>query len=142
MADITTVWNVQAGEGGWVVEGPALQAGDDLATAVLISLFTDRQAAADDPLPDGSGDRRGWWGDPEMGSRLWLLSRAKQTAETARRAQEYAAEALAWMIDDGVAASVSPKAAWLGRGQLGLTVTISRADGSSRALEFAWAWGG
>lgn len=35
--------------------------GDDLQTAMIISLFTDRVARDDDDI-DGE-DRRGWWGD-------------------------------------------------------------------------------
>lgn len=64
-----------------------------LATAVIVALGTDRLAAIDDELPDpDSTDRRGWWGDLdaqeiwggwEIGSRLWLLRRAKITGSNA-----------------------------------------------------------
>jgi phage gp46-like protein len=66
-----------------------------LATAVIVALGTDRLAAIDDELPDpDSTDRRGWWGDLdaqeiwggwEIGSRLWLLQRAKITGSNAAR---------------------------------------------------------
>ncbi|WP_235210433.1 phage GP46 family protein [Caballeronia sordidicola] len=32
---------------------------------MLNSLFTDRQARADDVIPDGSDDPRGWWRDTD-----------------------------------------------------------------------------
>ena len=72
-----------------------LDSSEPLVRAVIISLFTWRRARPDDDLP---GDlRMGWWGDsvPEIpndriGSRLWLLSRAKLTVETVARAREYA----------------------------------------------------
>lgn len=140
MGDITTVWSPADGVGDWEVAGGALLEGDDLATAALISLFTDRQANADDPVIDG--DRRGWWGDPTMGSRLWLLARAKVTDETLRLAEEYAEEALAWMVGDGVVAGVSATAAWIAPRQLGLTIDLTRTDGTVRTLAYAWEWDG
>jgi phage gp46-like protein len=108
----------------------ALAQDDGLATAVLLSLFLDRRAGPDDPLPDGT-DRRGWLGDAlaedadRIGSRLWLLSREKQVEETRRRAEEYAEEALAWLVEDGLAESVAVSAAWAGIGWLDLRVTIT-----------------
>jgi phage gp46-like protein len=85
-----------------------------LATAVLISLFTRRLAAADDPLPDPKGSREGWWADTFadvpgdlIGSRLWLLGRSKTLDNTLALAKTYAEEALEWMIEDGIASSVT-----------------------------------
>lgn len=77
-----------------------------LIRAVVISLFTWRRAATDDPLDDD--ERFGWWGDSyptiaddRIGSRLWLLRRVKLTTDTQRDAEFYAREALQWMLDDG-----------------------------------------
>lgn len=107
-----------AGVFDWAIADGDLLADGGLYTAVAISLFTDRVANPDDPLPNDSGDRRGWWGDvwlppladgtpDHIGSRLWLLARALQLPQTAQRAQAYCQEALAWLVDDGVAASVA-----------------------------------
>src|SRR5579875_2938906 len=83
--DITTFWDPQSGRGDWALAGAQLARGDDLITSVAISLFTDRIANADDPIPDGSTDPRGWWGDLDetypIGSRLWLLDRSKATPD-------------------------------------------------------------
>lgn len=123
--------------------GPDLAADDGLRTAVLVSLFTDCRAEADDELPAGDGDRRGSWDDPERGSRLWLLSREKQTARTLERAREYAEEALAWLVEDGIARAVTVTAEWVRTGVLGLRVVIERAAGGrfeemfTRTLEAA-----
>lgn len=103
---------------------------DGLKTAVLVSLFTDRRADADDELPDPrSGDRRGCWQDQylantgdSLGSRLWLLKRAKQTNETIERAKEYMREAMAWMLEDDVVTAIDVAAEWIERGVLGLSV--------------------
>lgn len=118
---------------------------DTLYSAVIISLLTDRRAAADDVLPDAPvrngplpSDRRGWCGDAlseisgdRIGSRLWLLQREKQTEETRRRAIDYAREALQWMIDDGDVLRFDIDASWPQRERLDLFVTAWTPDGSS-----------
>lgn len=144
MADITTFWDVANLRGDWQVSGGALASGDDLTTAVLISLFTDRRANADDVLPDGSTDRRGWWGDLDqdvpIGSRLWLLSRSKLTPAVALTAKGYINEALRWMLDDGVAAAINTSTSIVLPNRLYATVDIRRTDGSRQSLNFNWAW--
>ena len=82
MADITTTWSPYNLRGDWTVSNGSLASGNDLETAVIISLFTDRRAAPSDVIPDGTGDPRGWWADvdtngnlDEWGSRLWLIDR-------------------------------------------------------------------
>lgn len=78
---------------------------DELAQAVLISLFSWRKSEVDDGVK--APDRQGWWGDTfavvpgdRIGSRLWLLQREKILPLTLQRAEAYAKEALQWMIDD------------------------------------------
>lgn len=119
-----------------------------LVRAVLISLFTWRRANPDDTLPDPHGFRMGWWGDtyPAMandriGSRLWLLARAKLTPTTVQRAQDYAGEALQWLIDDGVAARIAVRAERQGLSTLALQCTLFAADGTANAvLRFDNLW--
>ncbi len=158
MADISTIQTADGLSFDWALAPAGQPGGGDLAvdttlrTAVIISLFTDRLAAADDPLPDGTRDRRGWWGDlplsgqsattKPIGSRLWLLSRATASAQTARRAKDYCAEALQWLIDDGVAASVAVTTQWLGPGALGIGIAITEPNGALASFNFAWAWNG
>lgn len=110
------------------IDDNGLMVGESLETAVIISLFSDRLAAADDLLPDGSDDRRGWWGDAFapvdghlIGSRLWLLGREKQLTRVLKRAEEYAGEALQWLIADGIVTRVA--------------VTASVAPGNLLALQ-------
>lgn len=144
MSDIATTWDVENSRGVWTVTGGALQSGDDLATAVYISAFTDRLANADDTLPDNSGDRRGWWGDlgqdKLIGSRLWLLARSKLTNSVANKAKMYLVEAMQWMIDDGVAASIDVTATIQRSSSLYTTLQINRTDGTTRSFAFRWAW--
>lgn len=111
-----------------------LEGDDGLLTAVIISLFTDRRANADDPLPDERvgvpSDLRGWWGDhileadarDSMGSRLWLLSREKEMAVVVARAQQYAEESLQWLIRDGHVAELRVVASHAGPSYLAIDV--------------------
>lgn len=115
---------------------------NELETAVILSLLCDARARDDDTLPDGGTDRRGWWADsvaPEVdsdrtGSRLWLLSREKTLPEVLRRARDYAEEALAWLVDDKVASSVTVTAEMPRRGLLALSAVISMPDGSIQTV--------
>ena len=145
MPDISLVWDVDTSRGDWQLVGPVLLTGNDLASAALISLFSDRIANPDDVIPDGTDDPRGWWGDlgedQPIGSRLWLLSRAKQTQETLNNAVDYSREALQWFIDDGVVARIDVFAQWVRTSFLGLQVIFYNQDGTTAAaLSYAWAW--
>jgi phage gp46-like protein len=146
VTDTATIWFPDRNTGDWQLDGARLRTGDDLLTAILISLFTDRQANPEDVIPDGSDDPRGWCGDEgrsvPIGSRLWLLEREKQTQETLNRAREYIVEALQWLIDDGVVAKIDVSTEWVRRSFLGAQITVYRNDGTTRALNYSWAWQG
>ncbi len=104
MSDISTWWQVNSNKADWLQGSGDLLAGDDLQTAIMISLFTDGVAKPDDQLDESY--RRGWWGDLgnnyNIGSRLWLLDREKLTKSVASKAEDYAKESLKWLVDDGV----------------------------------------
>lgn len=124
-----------------------LDSAEPLVRSVLISLFTWRRANPDDPLPADA--RQGWWGDSypvepndRTGSRLWLLARSKLTDDTARRAREYAEEALAWLVQDGVAARVQVSTERQGLDRLAMRCQIYRHDGRlATDVRFTNAWG-
>jgi phage gp46-like protein len=124
-----------------------LETDEGLETAVIISLFTDARAAEGDVLPDGGSDRRGFWGDAvpvvdgdQVGSKLWLLGRAKQTPDVLARAQQYAQESLAWLVEDQVASQVEVTATTPRPGMLALEVTIHRPKVSPVTYRYAAAW--
>lgn len=129
---IALSWNDASGTADLAQRDTGALADDaGLKTAVVLSLFLDARARPDD---GAQGHRRGWLGDaftPEdrMGSRLWLLTREKQTEETRRRAEDYATEALAWLLDEGLATDVAVTAQWVARGVLGLQVAIATPGG-------------
>lgn len=145
MSDISINWEPALGRGDWLLDGALLKSGNDLATAVLVSLFTDRRAGPNDVIPDGTNDPRGWWADDEkhhIGSRLWLLTRAKQTTETLNRALNYTTEALKWLIDDGVVAKFDITVEWTRASFLGIRVIAYRKDGLTEAMNFQSVWKG
>jgi phage gp46-like protein len=133
MNDIKTIFIDMEHGTDYALDGLGLAEDDGLETAVIISLFTDRRANADDVIPDGGNDRRGWWGDSfadidndKIGSRLWLLGREKQLSAVLTRARQYAEEALNWLVEDGVAESVEVAASNPRDGILALSVAIFR----------------
>ena len=140
-----------------LLAGDVRRAGADLATdqglktAIVISLFTDARADDDDALPAGESDRRGWWGDllapnaangkaDRIGSRRWLYAREKQTAATARKVREADHDALSWLVDDGIAASVAVETEWTGRGILAERIRIARPGGETVDVRFDYLW--
>ena len=153
MTDIRALYNPGIMAADLALEGSLLAQDDGLETAVILSWFTDRRANRDDVLPDDGGSRRGWWGDlappivdgapvldDRIGSRLWLLAREKQVPEVLTRAQDYAEEALAWLIDDGIAEAVRVTTS-IGRpGILTLAVSIERPAGGGVDFKFDQAW--
>lgn len=129
-----------------VVDGVSLgsRPADPLVRAAIISLFTWRRANADDAT---DGQKMGWWADAtaevandRIGSRLWLLAREKLLPATINRAREYAIEALAWMIEDGLASRVDVQAERFGVTGIALAATIYRSDGKTTSLRFDNVW--
>ncbi len=123
--------------------GGDLLGDNGLLTAVILSLFTDARAHADDPLPDERvgipSDLRGWWGDClgvdetrpfSLGSRLWLLSREKELPVVVARAQEYAQEALNWLVEEGRTNKLVVSANHVASAYLGLSVLALPATGT------------
>lgn len=146
MSDVRTVFVSFERGAEWLLQPPGLAGDDGLDTAVILSLFTDARARAGDALP-APDDVRGWWGDAfatrsgdRFGSRLWMLGRRKQLPEVLAEAKGYAEEALAWLIEDGVASSVSVEAFIPRDEMLGLAVTLTRPDGQPVRYRFEALW--
>ncbi len=95
--------------------------GDNLKTALTVSLFTRRYH------PDTIG-RNGWWGSKflvaPLGSHLHLLSTAKMHLRTIRKAQLYADDATKWTVESGVLKKLDASA-----GRLSSTGIWIRLDG-------------
>lgn len=116
-----------------------------LVRAVVISLFTWRRAATDDPLDDD--ERYGWWGDSypstaddRIGSRLWLLRRVKLTADTRRDAEFYAREALRWLIEDEEVTDIEILSEQADVNRLNLRVILTISTGARLEINSNQLW--
>ena len=142
MSDIASFWNVDEMFADWQKGLGELTTGNDLQTAILDSLFTDRLARADDDYEDS--DRRGWWGDSgeesQLGSRLWLLRRKKLTPDVAKKAEEYSSEALNWLKVDGVVSEVIPVARIVLPDRLNLIIRYQAPGNDWQEFRFYWIW--
>lgn len=137
-----------------------MQGGDEtpeLVQYLLASLSCNRRAEDSDKLPP-DGDRRGAWFDTygrhKLGSRLWLLYNEPPSTAVAARAKQYAAEALAWMVTEGLADSIDTEAQlvrgrvydWRGEllpsGAVYLTVTVNRKNEPNADYRFGLLWEG
>jgi len=146
MADAAMVMTEFGGD--LVLFGFDLERDDGLETAVIISLFTDRRASAEQIPPEyPQDDLRGYWGDitnasatDQTGSLLWLLAREKQLPQTLSRAEQYCREALAWMIDDLVSTRIDVFASYISKGWMLLVVDIYRPAGQTVRFQYNYEW--
>lgn len=116
-----------------------------LYRAAEISIFSWRRAELDDPLDDDQ--RMGWWGDTypavpgdKIGSRLWLLRRRTIVPEVLRAAEEYAREALQWMIDDELVTSVDVQIVVRNRTRVDAVVQLFDAGSPLPPFNFNDIW--
>ncbi len=82
--------------------------------------------------------RGSWFQNPDFGSRLHLLQRAKNTEKTAALAEEYCREALQWLLDVGRATKIDVRTE-RDRSQdlhrLKLLVEVTQADGRTVSFD-------
>ena len=126
----------------------ALRCEDTLATAIIISLFTDARAG-DDDSPYGSTERRGWLGEHYLqagaadpadgwGNKLWLFYISRCADSILDLAQFTAQESLQWLLRDGIASRVQVIAQWVGD-VLAVRPVIWQADDASPIYDVLWA---
>lgn len=147
LADMALTWAQATGDADLSLIDGDLASDRGMETAIGLSLFTDRRAQPDDVPPSGdSNDRRGWCLDQFnavegdlFGSRLWLLDRSVSTNETARKADEYVREALAWMLEDRVATSIDVTIT-MATDRMFIDVTPQRPGRDPVAFRFAHVW--
>lgn len=124
--------------GDWAVSGGDFVEPNQLHSAVIIQLFTDRCA------PERQEDKRGWWGDfyarTPIGSLLWTLYREPLKETTLLLAQSYAEEAIQPLVDQGAVASQSVTIKRQGD-QLVILVSLFASDGRNvYSSEFGRFW--
>ncbi|KXV50239.1 hypothetical protein AD945_02460 [Gluconobacter albidus] len=165
--DIAIIWNARECRGDWAIVSGDLALDNPLRSAVMVSIFTDR-VAPEQPSPadsavaiqapgnaamSGLNDRCGWWGDAyeqdrlPIGSRLWQLRRAIKAGEQAvlLELKDILKECLQWIIDDGVATSISIRTAWSAVSPNTAEFAISVYEpgaATPQTFLFSWAWEG
>lgn len=95
----------------------------DISNNILLSLVVQR----------GS-----WFQNPEFGSRLHLLRKAKNTALTERLARDYCREALQWLLDTGkvtVLDIATERDLTVNRHRLKLVIEATQANGRKVTFE-------
>jgi phage gp46-like protein len=167
VTDIATIYDPVSRTFDWALDGSSLLMDDGLETAIILSFFCDRRADDGDTLPgdavgpfggarEGSGDRRGWWGDfmtdqalsvapgqpypvpaDRWGSRFWLLARRKMTSDLPGDVEAYAVEALRWMVDRGIAGAITASAVASDGQTIRLSGEVTLASGKGVPFRFA-----
>ena len=133
-----------------VRNGGNIEMTDGLGPAVMLSLFTNRHALENE-IPKEE-DQGGWWGDAftehegdQEGSRLWVqLRNGKMSQDFINETEEIALEALQWLIDDGVADSITVDVFASRRDGMprddmaGIHVKVYRGNKAAPAYESTW----
>lgn len=137
----------QDGSFDFEIKNGDLRLDDGLETLCSVSIFSDRRAT-DEEVPLDDPRKQGWWGDlyadedqDKIGSKLWLLLRSKRTLETLRKAEDYVREALQWLIDDGIAESISAAATFQGsvtEGRWQIAISITKPRGNESRFIMLW----
>jgi len=130
---------------------------EELANYAKVALMTDHVAdPTTEVLPDpDSDDFRGWWGDLDareiwrgwaIGTKNWLLSRAKIAdakaweGDTTVRAEDYTREALQPLIDLKLCSHIDVKAARVEIDRIDVLVVIYRGPQPAVELLFQDMW--
>lgn len=133
-------------------EQGGLAVGDDLTTAMMLSLLCDRQASTDDALPsqtDPFPDRRGWWGDhysPDpSGSKYWLRSRSKPDDQLLHILIADSKEATDHLIKSGVCRDIDITAEYIKPDPkhpnlvaVGIHLRLLKQNGNEAKFDYVW----
>lgn len=127
-----------------------------LADAMLVALNSDARADDSDVLPDPrDDDRRGWWGDVDaerlwggwpVGSKLWLLKRAKIVDNGARegatitRVEQYIRMALQPFIDQRLCSNITVNAVQDNQERIIATILVYRGPKTAIQLQYQPLW--
>lgn len=132
--DLGLVQDIGTGEFDLAILNGDLAASSGLATAVLVSIFTDARALSDEVRT--AVLRGGWIGDSvppveefKLGSRVWLTEPAKLIQSTVNLVSSYVLQALQWMIDGGIAANIEVEGILRPPHEMGLNVRITAPTG-------------
>ncbi len=150
MGDLSIVWDPTTGTGDLSMVASALASGNDLETASLLSIFTERQVDPGDIVYDT--DPHGCWIDTyaaledaslvaipndRMGSKVYQVFARPRTQDTLNWLRDQLIQCHGWMILDGVASAVDATAFFTGPGGIGAIVSIT-ANGVPNLYSYVW----
>lgn len=80
-----------------------------------------------------------WWADPSFGSDLWIIRQeGKVNERTAGTVQQLIMNAVQWLVDDGLAASITCNAERDGKSTIVYTITVIKPNGETIEIKEAW----
>ena len=117
---------------------------DSLENAVVISIGTYARERKLGKVANLKPNVGGWWGDSldekgTLGGYLYEAYPGNLNASTAKFVETLVVEALAWMMEDGIAKSVGCKAE-ISDEVMTAAVTIERPDGRNDAFAYEFKW--
>ena len=126
-----------------------IRADGDIETLALMSLLVDARPGAQDVQSDPAGEaalrQGGWWaqallppdarGPRPPGSLLHRLTAYKANAATARRAERWGEQALAWLVEERLADRVPAEAS---AGPWSLTLDLVAYRGKAPLFRQTW----
>lgn len=126
-----------------VVVDSVLDTVDGFETAIMVSLLSDARASAANVLTPSK--RRGWVANiltadtgRQYGSRLWTFHQARLTPGILNDISIAAQESLNWMVQDGIAKSVSTTAVKTGIKEVNIDINIITPTGTEERYAFTW----
>ncbi len=124
MSDIKTVFRDITSGTTYNITETGFEEDTSLATAAIISLFTDKR-----DLVAAPEDARGWWCS-DIGSLRWTINRSKQTNEVLQKFIQYDTQALEWMRTVGLVKAIAVTAQWVAPGVLDERIDLTLANDS------------
>lgn len=130
----------------WAMGDCGLSNDGALVSSVARSLFTEKTSYDDVSMKNGI--RGGYWGDAEMGSRLWTIRNEKSVSQAMLRAKQYATEALEWLTRNGIAEKVEVETSYKKGGGIVLFIKIFQPGKTAKILstqgnqtsQYQWVW--
>lgn len=126
------------------LDGADFASVDGMESAVNVSLFSDGRAS-EGRVPNAI-DRRGWIGDvltASLGrrnfSQLWTLDQARMTQTKRGLVSDEAERALEWMVEDGIANSVSASISGFTTRGANIRIDIETPTGETETYNVLWS---
>jgi phage gp46-like protein len=126
-----------------VLDGAKFAAVDGLETAIQVSLLTDARVPESTVITPSL--RRGWVGNilnadtgRQIGSRLWIFDQSRITQEILNDMVLASEEALAWMVEDLVAKSVSASVVRRDARSVDIIILIMTIEGKQKQYSILW----